>query len=98
MTYLLLDISLISTMFVFHQLSWYTSDASVVVAIAMQSILENDQRIYNDKEITKGPIYWHWLTFISAWISNYIHYKVCEIILLIHSQTSTVQPLKFGNG
>ena len=32
-----------------------------------------------------------------AWISNYIIIK-CGMKLLIHSQTSMVQPLKFGNG
>ena len=36
------------------------------------------------------------LTLITAWIINYIHYKVW-MELLIHSQTSTVQLLKFGN-
>ena len=34
---------------------------------------------------------------ILKWISSYIRYKVKDE-LLIHSQTSTVQPLKFGNG
>ena len=37
---------------------------------------------------------WHGLTLIPAWISNYI----IGTRLLIHSQTSTVQLLKFGNG
>ena len=47
-----------------------------------------------------GPFYLHSLNLLPAWISNYIHYKECEcgIITLTHSQTSTVQPLKFGNG
>ena len=42
-----------------------------------------------------GPFYWHDLTLISAWIRNYIHYKVSDK-LFIHSQTSMVAPLKFG--
>ena len=44
----------------------------------------------------RGPFYWHGLTLIPAWISNYIHYELRDNIL-IHSQTSTVQPLKFRN-
>ena len=32
-----------------------------------------------------------------SWISNYTHYNVLDE-LLIHSYTSTVQPLKFRNG
>ena len=27
-----------------------------------------------------GPFYWHGLTLIPAWISNYIHYKVWDEI------------------
>ena len=27
-----------------------------------------------------GPFYWHDLTLIPAWISNYIHYKVWDEI------------------
>ena len=30
--------------------------------------------------------------------SNYIRYKNCDEICLIHSKTSTLQPLTFGNG
>ena len=45
---------------------------------------------------TWGPFYKHGLTLIPAWIRNCIHIK-CGMKLLIHSQTSTVQPLKFGN-
>ena len=41
-------------------------------------------------EVNRGP-------FILEWISNYIHHKVW-MKLLIHSQTSTVEPLKFGIG
>ena len=37
------------------------------------------------------------LTLIPVWISNYIDYKFGDK-LLIHSQTLTVAPLKFGNG
>ena len=33
---------------------------------------------------------------LPIWIGNYIHHK-CGIKLLIHSQTSTIKPLKFGN-
>ena len=49
------------------------------------------------KVVTWGSFYWHGLTLITVWINNYINLK-CEMELLIHSQTSTVQPLKFGNG
>ena len=41
-----------------------------------------------------GPFHYHGLTLIPAGISNYI--KMCGVKLLIHSQTSTVQPLEFG--
>ena len=30
--------------------------------------------------ITRGPFYQHGLTLIPAWISKYIHYKVCDEI------------------
>ena len=36
-------------------------------------------------------------TWIPTWRSNYLKYKR-EMKSLIHSQTATVQPLKFGNG
>ena len=39
----------------------------------------------------------HTVTLTPAWIGNYIFIK-CEMTLLIRSQTSTVQPLQFGNG
>ena len=43
--------------------------------------------------------YQHGLTLIPAWISNHIPGPgKCGMKLLIHSQTSTVAPLKFGNG
>ena len=29
---------------------------------------------------TGDPFYTHGLTLISAWISNYIHYKICDEI------------------
>ena len=29
---------------------------------------------------TWAPFYWHGLTLIPAWISNYIHYKVWDVI------------------
>ena len=47
--------------------------------------------------MTWGLSYQYGLTLIPAWISNYIIIK-CGMKLLIHSQTSKVQPLKFGNG
>ena len=45
----------------------------------------------------KGPFYLHGLTLISAWISNHIHYESWDQ-LIIHSLTSTGQPLTFRNG
>ena len=29
---------------------------------------------------TRAPLYWHGLTLILTWISNYIHYKVQDEI------------------
>ena len=46
---------------------------------------------------TRVPFYEHKFTFIPAWISNYIHHKVWDEITYPFP-TSTVQPLKFGNG
>ena len=53
----------------------------------------------------RGPFYWHDFTLSAAWISNYIIIIcgmklliLCVIRLLIHSQTSMVQLLKFDNG
>ena len=43
------------------------------------------------------PILAPFKTLIPAWISNDMHYKLWDK-LLIHSQTSMVQPLKFGMG
>ena len=44
-----------------------------------------------------GPLLLIWFDFDpSTWISEYIHYKVCDK-LSIHSQTSTELP-EFGNG
>ena len=42
---------------------------------------------------TDDPFYWQGLILIPGLINNYIYYEV-----LIHSQISTVQPLKLGNG
>ena len=43
-----------------------------------------------------GPLYLYGLNLIPVWIHNCIHYKMW-VKLLIHSQTTTVQQLKFGN-
>ena len=43
------------------------------------------------------PLYKHELNFNHSMDNNYIHYKVWDK-LLIHYQTSTVEPLKFRNG
>ena len=43
-----------------------------------------------------GPFYWHGLTYIPAWVSNYIYYKVHD--WFIHTPNSTAVPLSFGNG
>ena len=53
--------------------------------------------IFNWQQMCMGPFYWHGLTLIPAWISNYIHSK-CGMKLVINSQFSTEHPLKFGNG
>ena len=45
-----------------------------------------------------GPLYLTRIFLTPAWISNYIHYKSVCMKLRIHSQISTVQPLKFGKG
>ena len=44
----------------------------------------------------QGPFYQHALTPIPALMINNIHYDVCDE-LFIRSQSSSVQPLKFGN-
>ena len=46
---------------------------------------------------TCGPFYLHGLTLISAWMSNYIHYKLWDEITYPILYL-TVQPLKFRNG
>ena len=43
-----------------------------------------------------GPFNYNGLTLIPAWISYHIHYEMW-MKLIIHSQTSTGQPLEFGN-
>ena len=43
------------------------------------------------------PVYWCGLTLILAWRSNYINYNMWDK-LTYPSQTSTIAPLKFGNG
>ena len=35
---------------------------------------------YIPKTTVQGPVYWHRLTFIAAWISNYIHHKIWDEI------------------
>ena len=45
--------------------------------------------------INRAPFYWHGLSLFQAWINDYIQ---CGMKLLIYSQSSTMQPLKFGNG
>ena len=66
--------------------------------IQTQSLLQKAFRwidyVYN---MCGGLFYWHGLTLIPACKSNYTHYQVWDE-LLSHSQTSTVEPLKFGNG
>ena len=44
--------------------------------------------------LPRGHFYWHWWSIIPAWIINY----KCGMKLFIYSRTSTVLPLKFGNG
>ena len=46
----------------------------------------------------RGAFCYHCLTSSPLWVSNYMHHKVWEMKLLIHSQTSMVRPLKFENG
>ena len=47
--------------------------------------------------IARSPFYLHGLTLIPTWISN-APIKMCGIKSLIHSQISSVAPLKFSNG
>ena len=44
-----------------------------------------------------APFYWHGLTVIPAWISNYTHYNVWDEIIYPFLNFN-VQPLKFRNG
>ena len=65
------------------------------------SLTASRREATNHDEITDAYMRHPWillltLTLIPAWISNYIRYKVW-VKSLIHSQTSRVQPLKFGN-
>ena len=60
--------------------------------------------------INSGYFYWRCSTLTPAWKSNYIYSGTsienaslrsiikCWMKLFVHSQTPTVQPLKFGNG
>ena len=45
----------------------------------------------------KGPVLLAWIHFNQAWTSNDIHYKVWDEITY-QFQTSTIAPLKFGDG
>ena len=47
-----------------------------------------------NKHTCRGPFYYYGLTIIPIWISNHVSSKVTK--LFIHTQTSMVQPLKFG--
>ena len=64
----------------------------VIIIVIFISIA---MRLFCWKEIEKWTLL-HGQTLIPAWISNYIIIK-CQNKLLIHSQTLTMQPLKFGN-
>ena len=57
---------------------------------------EELQGLDTDARLPGAPFFKQSLTLTSAWLSNYIHYKVCGVLLIL-SQTSTGQPLKFGN-
>ena len=43
-----------------------------------------------------GTLLWTWIKLNPAWISNYIHYEMCNEITNFQSQTSMVQQWKFG--
>ena len=47
------------------------------------------------KPATRGPFYPDGLTLVPAWLSNNIEFELWDEMA---SQTTTVQPLKFGNG
>ena len=34
----------------------------------------------NKKDVISAPFYWHVLTLIPAWMSNYIQFKLCDEI------------------
>ena len=73
---------------------WKTNveDGSSLMPLKTLSLI----RHYHSKQPTvRGPFDNHVKTLIPAWISNYTRYGMK---LLIHSQTSMVQPLRFGNG
>ena len=63
------------------------------------------RKLFPCHETFRGLVYLHGLSLTPAWINKHIHYNVC-MKLLIHSETSTVQPLgeinfplpNFGNG
>ena len=44
--------------------------------------------------VTTGPLYWHGLTLILAWLSNYFHDKIWDEIAYPFLNL-TVAPLKF---
>ena len=48
------------------------------------------------RDYSRGPFYHHGFILILVRITNYIIVK-CRVKSIFHSQTSTVQPLKFGN-
>ena len=59
--------------------------------------VDNAIQIYLIRVCVHWDPSYHGITLIPAWIPNYMPSK-CGIKLLIHPQTSTVKPLKFGNG
>ena len=80
----------------FHQHSYYTH----VLHVLLHWHGDNRKiiaRLPLPLKYTWDPFYRHDVILMLAWIANYIHYKVW-VKLRIHSQTSTVAPLKFGNG
>ena len=46
----------------------------------MAAILSQPQCVNIEFSQWEGPFYWHGLTLIPAWISNYIHYKMWDEI------------------
>ena len=55
--------------------------------------LDQNSSLSNDFQ---GPFLLTWINLNPACISNYTYYK-CGMQVLVHSQTSTIAPLKFGN-